>query len=76
MLRQSYVFRLIKQGLGMLCKWNIGGDYILLSEVNLTSLHRIAGPSYVSENNNFNDPIVLQENPHRFYPVNAIKKIH
>ena len=47
MLRQSYVFRLIKQGLGMLCKWNIGGDYILLSEVNLTSLHRIAGPSYV-----------------------------
>ena len=33
MLRQYwvYVFRFIKQGLGMLCKWNIGGDCRTLS---------------------------------------------
>ena len=30
MLKQ-YRFRIIKQGLGMLCKWYIGGDYIPLN---------------------------------------------
>ena len=31
---QVYVFRIVKQGLGILCKWNIGGDCGTLNIVN------------------------------------------